>query len=173
MIGPCSIPKKGCEPCREPIHAHVANLQYEWMWTQRQLNVVCLNRTLANLLARPHTTITVEPRLKEVTAFDLDDAKVRPLVFTAGYRYLATPGSSSTNRMDLTATHFPLRLQFLLTDRNGADVYWTNGTFKWRYRNRLQIEKPLEIRSYHPVSTSALRCITRNSIKGGAQLNFM
>src|SRR5215467_2883688 len=32
-------------------------------------------------------------RLKEVAAFDLDDAKSRPLVFSAGYRLLATPGS--------------------------------------------------------------------------------
>jgi hypothetical protein len=91
-------------------------------------------------------------RLKEVTVFDLDDAKARPLVFTAGYRYLATPGSPPTNRMELTTTgHYPLRLQFLLTDRNRADLDWTNGTFKWRYRNRLQVERPLNIRSYHPV----------------------
>jgi hypothetical protein len=91
-------------------------------------------------------------RLKEVTVFDLDDAKARPLVFTAGYRYLTTPGSPDTNRMELTTTsHFPLKLKVLLTDRNRADLDWTNGAFKWRYRNRLQLEKPLRIRSYHPV----------------------
>jgi hypothetical protein len=50
-----------------------------------------------------------------------------------------------------TTAHYPLKLEFLLTDRNRADLDWTNGTFKWRYRNRLQIEKPLNIRSYHPV----------------------
>src|ERR1700677_653956 len=72
-------------------------------------------------------------RLKDVTAFDLDDAKARPLVFTAGYRYLATPGSPSTNRMELATTaHFPLKLEFLLTDRNRADLDWTNRSFKWR-----------------------------------------
>jgi hypothetical protein len=102
----------------------------------------------------PDLELYVKPlvRLKEVTAFDLDDAKARPLVFTAGYRYLATPGSPPTNRMELTTTsHFPLKLKLLLTDRNRADLDWTNGAFKWRYRNRLQIEKPLDIRSYHPV----------------------
>lgn len=91
-------------------------------------------------------------RLKKVTAFDLDEAKARPLVITGGYRYLAMPDSPGTNRMELTATsHFPLKFGILLTDRNRADLDWTNGTFKWRYRNRLQIEKPLNIRSYHPV----------------------
>ncbi|WP_353064487.1 DUF2490 domain-containing protein [Tunturibacter psychrotolerans] len=91
-------------------------------------------------------------RLKKITAFDLDEAKARPLIFTEGYRYLATPGSPSTNRMVLTITgHYPLRLQLLLTDRNRADLDWTNGTFKWRYRNRLQTERPMNIRSYHPI----------------------
>src|SRR5258708_27881968 len=36
-------------------------------------------------------------RLKEITAFDLDDAKTRPLVLIAGYRYLSSPTSASTN----------------------------------------------------------------------------
>ena len=31
-------------------------------------------------------------RLKEITLFDLDDAKARPLVLAAGYRYLSAPG---------------------------------------------------------------------------------
>lgn len=91
-------------------------------------------------------------RLKKITALDLDDAKDRPLVVTAGYRYLATPGLPSTNRLELTTTtHFPLKLHLLLTDRNRADLDWTAGSFKWRYRNRLQLEKPLNIRSYHPI----------------------
>ena len=37
-------------------------------------------------------------RLKKITAFDLDDAKERPLVLTAGYRYLAAPNTPWTNR---------------------------------------------------------------------------
>ena len=94
-------------------------------------------------------------RLKEVTAFDLDDAKSRPLVFSAGYRYLT--GSPSTNRMVLTATsHFPVKSGLLISDRNRADLDWSDGTFKWRYRNRLEIEKPLKIRSYHPAPYSSV-----------------
>jgi Protein of unknown function (DUF2490) len=102
----------------------------------------------------PDLDLYVKPLvlLKEVTAFDLNDAKARPLIFTVGYRYLATPGSPSTNRMEVTATsHFPLKVGALLTHTNCSDLDWTNGTFKWRHRNRLQIEEPLDIRSYHPV----------------------
>jgi Protein of unknown function (DUF2490) len=90
-------------------------------------------------------------KLKQVTSFDLDDAKSRPLVFTAGYRYLAAPGSPSTNRMELTATsHFPTKPGLLLSDRNRSDLDWSNGSFDWRYRNKLEIEKSVVIRSYHP-----------------------
>jgi hypothetical protein len=90
-------------------------------------------------------------KLKQVTSFDLDDAKSRPLVFTAGYRYLAAPGSPSTNRMELTATsHFPAKPGLLLSDRNRSDLDWSNGSFNWRYRNKLEIEKSVVIRSYHP-----------------------
>jgi hypothetical protein len=90
-------------------------------------------------------------KLKQVTSFDLDDAKSRPLVFTAGYRYLAAPSSPSTNRMELTATsHFPAKPGLLLSDRNRSDLDWSNGSFDWRYRNKLEIEKSVLIRSYHP-----------------------
>lgn len=100
----------------------------------------------------PDLDLYVKPliRLKEIMAFDLDDSKSRPLVLSAGYRFLATPGSPSTNRMILTATsHLPAILGLLLSDRNRSDLDWSDGEFKWRYRNRLEIEKPLVIRSYH------------------------
>jgi hypothetical protein len=102
----------------------------------------------------PYLELSLKPlvRLKRVTVFDLDEAKKRLLIVSAGDLYLATPGSPATNRTVLTATsHFPLKVGSLLSDRNRADLDWTNGTFKWRYRNRLQIEKPLKISSYHPV----------------------
>ena len=108
----------------------------------------------SQLTIGPDIDLYVKPliRLKEVTAFDLDDAKSRPLVFSAGYRYLATPGSPSTNRMILTATsHFPApKVRLLITDRNRSDLNWSDGKFEWRYRNKLEIEKPLTVHSYHP-----------------------
>jgi hypothetical protein len=88
-------------------------------------------------------------RLKRVNVFDLDDAKSRPLVVAAGYRYLT--GAPSTNRLVLEATlHFPAKFELLLSDRNRSDLDWSDEKFKWRYRNRLEIEKSLTIRSYHP-----------------------
>lgn len=90
-------------------------------------------------------------KLKRITVFDLDEAKSRPLVFSIGYRYLPTPDSPATNRMVPVVTfHFPLLIGVLLTDRNRADLDWKNGSFTWRYRNRLQIERRLSIHSYHP-----------------------
>ncbi|MGA3318635.1 MAG: DUF2490 domain-containing protein [Candidatus Korobacteraceae bacterium] len=90
-------------------------------------------------------------RLKDVSAFDLDDSKARPLVFSLGYRYLPQAnGAPPTNRMEPVVTfRFPMK-RFLLTDRNRADLDWKRGDFTWRYRNRFEIEKTLAIRSYHP-----------------------
>jgi uncharacterized protein DUF2490 len=89
--------------------------------------------------------------LKGATEFDLDDSKSRPLVFSIGYRYLPQAnGSPSTNRMEPVVTfNFPLKGKFLLSDRNRGDLDWKNGGFTWRYRNRVQIEKTLRVRSYH------------------------
>jgi hypothetical protein len=89
-------------------------------------------------------------RLKEITAFDLDDAKQRPLVLTAGYRYLAAPSKPGTNRIPIAATsHFPIKAQLLLSDRNRMDLDWSNGEFTWRYRNMLTLERTLAIHSHH------------------------
>jgi hypothetical protein len=91
-------------------------------------------------------------RLKEITLFDLDDAKARPLVLAAGYRYLSAPGKSSTNRIPLAVTsHLPIKAKLLLTDRNRADLDWSSGSFTWRYRNMVSLERTLEIHSYHPI----------------------
>ena len=89
--------------------------------------------------------------LREITRFNLDDSKPRPLVFSIGYRYLPTPGKPPTNRLEPVITfHFPLpRIKVLLSDRNRGDLDWKNGGFTWRYRNRLQLERNLKLRSYH------------------------
>jgi Protein of unknown function (DUF2490) len=89
--------------------------------------------------------------LKDVTAFDLDDATSRPLVFSIGYRYVPSPDKPTTQRMEVVATpHYPLVAKFWLTDRNRFDLDWSNGQFTWRYRNRLSIQRSIAIGSYHP-----------------------
>jgi hypothetical protein len=101
----------------------------------------------------PSLDFYVKPlvRLKRVAAFDLDDAKTRTLILSAGYRYQAAPGSDPTNQILLMGTfHLPAKPDLLVSDRNRFELDWRDGHFKWRYRNRLTIEKPLKIRSYRP-----------------------
>jgi hypothetical protein len=43
----------------------------------------------------------------------------------------------------------PVSTKVLITDRNQFDLDWKNGDFTWRYRNRLQVEGPVPIGSYH------------------------
>jgi hypothetical protein len=89
-------------------------------------------------------------KLRRVTAFDLDDAKSRFLVFGSGYLYVTAPNAPSDNRMVLiTTSHFPLWAGFLISDRNRADLDWKGGTFTWRYRNKLEMDRTIAIRSYH------------------------
>ncbi len=91
-------------------------------------------------------------KLKKITAFDLDDAKQRPLVFEAGYRYIVAPDEPTDNRLLTAVTfHFPLKAGLLITARNRADLDWKGGAFEWRYRNKLILEKTVAIRSYHPI----------------------
>lgn len=88
--------------------------------------------------------------LARVTVFELDETKSVPVLFSIGYRYLPAPGKPAVNRMEpFVMFHFPL-LGFLMTDKNRADLDWSSGSFKWRYRNRLTAERRLTIRSYHP-----------------------
>jgi len=90
-------------------------------------------------------------RLKDVTVFDLDDSKSRPLQLSIGYRYVPSPDKPTVQRGVLAATsHFPLMARILLTDRNRADLDWSQGHFTWRYRNRVTLERRVKIRSYHP-----------------------
>lgn len=89
-------------------------------------------------------------RLKRVTTFDLDDSKARALVLEVGYRYIDEPNTPPENRMILAVTsNFPLKAGFLITDRNRADLDWKGGSFTWRYRNRLTLERTFSIHSYH------------------------
>jgi len=53
----------------------------------------------------PSMQIYLRPliRLKDVTAFDLDDSKSRALVLETGYRYITPPGAPPENRMETIA----------------------------------------------------------------------
>jgi hypothetical protein len=88
--------------------------------------------------------------LKNVTLFDLDDVKKRPVVFESGYRIITAPNTAATNRAIESVTfHFPFAFRTLIADRNRADLDWQAGTFTWRYRNKLTLQRTLPISSYH------------------------
>ena len=90
-------------------------------------------------------------RLKKITAFDLDDAKSRPLQFSIGFRYVPSPDKPHIERLELAVTpRWPLFAKLLLSDRNRADLDWSRNQLNWRYRNRVTLERRFAIRSYHP-----------------------
>jgi hypothetical protein len=89
-------------------------------------------------------------KLKNVTVFDLNDAKSRVLVIETGYRIITAPNTPNENRaVEAITSHFPIFASILLTDRNRVDLDWKNGTFTWRYRNKLTLERTFAIHSYH------------------------
>jgi Protein of unknown function (DUF2490) len=101
----------------------------------------------------PSIEFSMKPlvKLKKVTDFDLDDAKSRSLVWSIGYRYMPSPNRPTVNRLEPVVTfHFPVTGRILLSDKNRADLDWSNGSFTWRYRNRLTVERRFTIHSYHP-----------------------
>ena len=102
----------------------------------------------------PSVQLFLKPiaKLKEMRAFDLDDAKARFFVLEAGYRYIGEPDTPTENRMLTCATlNFPMKAGFSLSDRNRADLDWRNGNFTWRYRNKLTVERTVTIRSFHHI----------------------
>ena len=101
----------------------------------------------------PSVAFTLKPlvQLKNMTTFDLDESKSRPLVLEVGYRYVPSADKPTVQRMEVVATgHLPLVAKILASDRNRADLDWENGQFTWRYRNRLTLERRVGIGSYHP-----------------------
>lgn len=89
-------------------------------------------------------------KLEDVTPFDLDEVKNRPVVFESGYRIITAPNTAATNRaIEAVTFHFPFAFQTLLSDKNRADFDWQAGAFRWRYRNRLTLQRTIPVSSYH------------------------
>ncbi|MGB7555901.1 MAG: DUF2490 domain-containing protein [Candidatus Korobacteraceae bacterium] len=102
----------------------------------------------------PSVQLYLKPlaKLKTIRAFDLDDAKKRFFVLEAGYRYIGEPDTPTENRTIMAATfNFPMKAGFSMSDRNRADLDWRNGSFTWRYRNKLTVERTVAIRSFHHI----------------------
>ena len=90
-------------------------------------------------------------KLRKLSVFDMDDMKPMPVVFSIGYRYLPSATGTSTNRLEpLVMFHIPMPGRIVVTDRNRADLDWSNNNFTWRYRNRITAERRVTIHNYHP-----------------------
>ena len=82
--------------------------------------------------------------------YRLDESKNRVLMIRSGYRYLPSyAGGSSENRAFLEATvRYPMTGPFghlLLSNRHRMDFRVIDGTYSWRYRNRLSLERELSV----------------------------
>jgi Protein of unknown function (DUF2490) len=112
-------------------------------------------------------------KLKKVTVFDLDDAKSRSLVWSIGYRYVPSPNKPTVNRLEPVVTfHFPVTGRILLTDKNRADLDWSNGSFTWRYRNQLIVERRFTIHSYHPGTYASVEPFYESQYAKWSSTNF-
>jgi hypothetical protein len=90
--------------------------------------------------------------LKNLLPNGVDEAKTRFILLSFGYRYLPASDAPATHRILLMATpRLPLKSKLVVSDRNRGELNFSKGELNWRYRNRLQLEREITIRSYHPV----------------------
>ena len=80
-------------------------------------------------------------------SFDASLSKL--LMIRTGYEYSSPKNNSGastvhTLREEVTP-RVPLPGSFLLSDRNRVDFRWVDGGFTWRYRNRLRLERTIDI----------------------------
>jgi hypothetical protein len=90
--------------------------------------------------------------LKNLRPNEVDEAKTRFILLSFGYRYLPSSETPATQRILLMATpRLPSKSKLVISDRNRGELNFSRGELNWRYRNRLQVEREITIRSYHPV----------------------
>jgi hypothetical protein len=90
--------------------------------------------------------------LKNLLSNGVDEAKTRFILLSFGYRYLPSSQAPETHRILLMATpRLPSKSKLVISDRNRGELNFSRGELNWRYRNRLQVEREITVRSYHPV----------------------
>lgn len=76
---------------------------------------------------------------------DNDEENLHILVIAAGYEFLRTSQNGKIkheNRFGLAGTgHFTPGAGLLLTDRNRIEFRWVDGTYNFRYRNKVVIDR--------------------------------
>jgi Protein of unknown function (DUF2490) len=119
--------------------------------------------------------------LKGLVPNGVDEAKTRFILLSFGYHYLPTSNAPATNRILMVATpRFPLKSKLVISDRNRGELNFSNGGLTWRYRNRLQLEREITIRHYHPTPyanievyyNSMFQKWSTTAIEAGSQFPF-
>jgi hypothetical protein len=80
---------------------------------------------------------------------DVDRENEYNLILGAGYEFITTDQNGSSkreHRLLLQSTpKFVFALGFLAQDRNRIEFRWNAGTYDFRYRNRLTIDRPFKV----------------------------
>lgn len=99
----------------------------------------------------PSIVFNLKPllRLRTRSASQPNKAKSRLLTLAFGYRYIASNGQPE-NRFLLEANpRFPLPWNVIATDGNKAELRIIAGTFSWRYKNGLTLERGFRAGSFN------------------------
>jgi hypothetical protein len=89
--------------------------------------------------------------LKNLRPNGVDESKTRLILLSFGYRYVPSADAATTNRILFVATpRIPAKSKLVISDRNRVELNFSKGDLTWRYRNRLQLEREVTIRGYHP-----------------------
>lgn len=81
----------------------------------------------------------------------VDQSKAKFILLSFGYRYMPSADAPTNNRILMVATpRLPIKSKLVVSDRNRGELNFNNGDLTWRYRNQLQFEREISIRSYRP-----------------------
>src|SRR4051794_14811899 len=87
------------------------------------------------------------PPLRRRVIDHADASRSKLLLLRTGYLFSRpknNSGAATEHMFTSEATgRFHLPVSLLLSDRSRIDLRWLNGDFKWRYRNRLKLERTL------------------------------
>ena len=94
----------------------------------------------------PNFDFYVKPlrKLNRWAGLPMDESKTRLLMVRVGYHYIfpyGDDGSDEHRGIVEVTSRCPLIRGFVASDRSRVDLRTIDGTFSWRYRNRLTIER--------------------------------
>jgi Protein of unknown function (DUF2490) len=83
---------------------------------------------------------------------DIDEENEYNLVVAGGYEFIRTEQESGTKREHRvfiqTTPKYMLPAGFLLQDRSRAEFRWTDGTYNFRYRNKLIAQRAFKVNNF-------------------------